>query len=149
MSPSLVANADLSPVTSGAVKGRVASVYSELQTSRIDHALPLPSVLKNPFKIVDGPASSAAGNPGQFRATTSSIKTIFVRNITDSRSFLFVIYRWDCEIVSKSVRATVRIVGAERCWRGAIWWEVENRRRLVWRSGARWTQCDLWNLWWV
>lgn len=65
MSPSLVANADLSPVTSGAVKGRVASVYSELQTSRIDHALPLPSVLKNPFKIVDGPASSAAGNPDE------------------------------------------------------------------------------------
>lgn len=74
MSPSLVANADLSPVTSGTVKGRVASVYSKLQTSRIDHALPLPSVLKNPFKIVDGPASSAAGNPGQFRTTTSSIK---------------------------------------------------------------------------
>ncbi|KAH9798040.1 Pyrophosphate--fructose 6-phosphate 1-phosphotransferase subunit beta 1 [Citrus sinensis] len=65
MSPSLVANADLSPVTSGTVKGRVASVYSELQTSRIDHALPLPSVLKNPFKIVDGPASSAAGNPDE------------------------------------------------------------------------------------
>lgn len=65
MSPSLVANADLSPVTSGTVKGRVASVYSKLQTSRIDHALPLPSVLKNPFKIVDGPASSAAGNPDE------------------------------------------------------------------------------------
>lgn len=64
MSPSLVANGDLTPVTSGAVKGRVASVYSEVQTSRIDHALPLPSVLKKPFKIVDGPRSSAAGNPG-------------------------------------------------------------------------------------
>lgn len=74
MSPSLVANGDLSPVMSGAVKGRVASVYSEVQTNRIDHALPLPSVLKNPFKIVHGPASSAAGNPGQFRITTSSIK---------------------------------------------------------------------------
>lgn len=65
MSPSLVANGDLSPVTSGTVKGRVASVYSEVQTSRIGHALPLPSVLKNPFKIVDGPASSAAGNPDE------------------------------------------------------------------------------------
>lgn len=65
MSPSLVANGNLSPVTSGAVKGRVASVYSEVQTSRIDHVLPLPSVLKNPFKIVDGPASSAAGNPDE------------------------------------------------------------------------------------
>ncbi|CAN6552700.1 unnamed protein product [Malus baccata var. baccata] len=45
------------------VTGRVASVYSEVQASRIDHALPLPSVLKKPFKVVDGPASSAAGNP--------------------------------------------------------------------------------------
>lgn len=38
------------------------SVYSEVQVSRIDHALPLPSVFKSPFKIVDGPPSSAAGN---------------------------------------------------------------------------------------
>ncbi|ESQ38173.1 hypothetical protein EUTSA_v10028543mg [Eutrema salsugineum] len=42
--------------------GRVASVYSEVQASRIDHSLPLPSVFKIPFKIVDGPPSSAAGN---------------------------------------------------------------------------------------
>ncbi|KAH0826134.1 hypothetical protein HID58_092567 [Brassica napus] len=41
---------------------RVPSVYSEVQVSRIDHALPLPSVFKSPFKIVDGPPSSAAGN---------------------------------------------------------------------------------------
>ncbi|KAL4290305.1 hypothetical protein GQ457_14G011110 [Hibiscus cannabinus] len=44
------------------VSGRLASVYSQVQTSRIDHALPLPSVVRNPFKIVDGPPSSAAGN---------------------------------------------------------------------------------------
>lgn len=67
MSPSFVSNGDLTPVKSGAVNGRVASVYSEVQTSRIDHALPLPSVLRSPFKIVDGPASSAAGNPGYSR----------------------------------------------------------------------------------
>lgn len=42
---------------------RFASVYSEVQTSRLNHSLPLPSVLKKPFKIVDGPPSSAAGNP--------------------------------------------------------------------------------------
>lgn len=68
MSPSLVANggvASPAPAT-----GRVASVYSEVQSSRIDHALPLPSVLNKPFKLVDGPASSAAGNPGQFRIFT-------------------------------------------------------------------------------
>ncbi|XP_010433059.1 PREDICTED: pyrophosphate--fructose 6-phosphate 1-phosphotransferase subunit beta 2 [Camelina sativa] len=42
---------------------RVTSVYSEVQASRIDHALPLPSVFKNPFKIIDGPLSSSAGHP--------------------------------------------------------------------------------------
>ncbi|XP_010422247.1 PREDICTED: pyrophosphate--fructose 6-phosphate 1-phosphotransferase subunit beta 2-like isoform X1 [Camelina sativa] len=42
---------------------RVSSVYSEVQASRIDHALPLPSVFKNPFKIIDGPPSSSAGHP--------------------------------------------------------------------------------------
>ncbi|KAL4387808.1 hypothetical protein GQ457_09G001160 [Hibiscus cannabinus] len=47
------------------VSGRLASVYSQVQTSRIDHSLPLPSVLRNPFKIVDGPPSSAAGNPNE------------------------------------------------------------------------------------
>ncbi|PKA47853.1 Pyrophosphate--fructose 6-phosphate 1-phosphotransferase subunit beta [Apostasia shenzhenica] len=43
--------------------GRLASVYSEVQTSRLNHPLPLPSVLKSSFEIVDGPPSSAAGNP--------------------------------------------------------------------------------------
>ncbi|KAK9151579.1 hypothetical protein Syun_009888 [Stephania yunnanensis] len=43
--------------------GRLASVYSELQRSRLDQALPLPSVLRKPFNVVDGPKSSAAGNP--------------------------------------------------------------------------------------
>ncbi|OMO76890.1 hypothetical protein CCACVL1_15349 [Corchorus capsularis] len=66
MSPSLVANGDFAAVKAAPVAGRLASVYSEVQNSRIDHALPLPSVLRNPFKIVDGPASSAAGNPGLF-----------------------------------------------------------------------------------
>lgn len=65
MSPSLVANGDFAAVKTAPVSGRLASVYSEVQTSRIDHALPLPSVLRNPFKIVDGPASSAAGNPDE------------------------------------------------------------------------------------
>ncbi|XP_047330324.1 pyrophosphate--fructose 6-phosphate 1-phosphotransferase subunit beta-like [Impatiens glandulifera] len=45
--------------------GRSISVYSEVQTSRLDHALPLPSVLKKPFKVVEGPPSSAAGNPDE------------------------------------------------------------------------------------
>lgn len=65
MSPSLVTNnGDVATVKTAPVAGRLAAVYSEVQTSRIDHALPLPSVLRNPFKIVDGPPSSAAGNPG-------------------------------------------------------------------------------------
>ncbi|KAL9266874.1 Pyrophosphate--fructose 6-phosphate 1-phosphotransferase subunit beta-like protein [Drosera capensis] len=45
--------------------GRFASVYSEVQKSRLDHSLPLPDVLKGHFEVVDGPPSSAAGNPGE------------------------------------------------------------------------------------
>lgn len=47
--------------------GRYASVYSEVQNSRLDHALPVPSVLKKPFQVVDGPPSSAAGNPDEIK----------------------------------------------------------------------------------
>ncbi|RWW30940.1 hypothetical protein GW17_00004466 [Ensete ventricosum] len=47
----------------GPSPGRLSSVYSEVQTSRLNHPLRLPSVLKGPFKLVDGPPSSAAGNP--------------------------------------------------------------------------------------
>ena len=43
---------------------RLASVYSEVQTSRLHHALQLPSVLTSQFSLVDGPPSSATGNPG-------------------------------------------------------------------------------------
>uniref|UniRef100_A0A7N0TNQ1 Phosphofructokinase domain-containing protein n=1 Tax=Kalanchoe fedtschenkoi TaxID=63787 RepID=A0A7N0TNQ1_KALFE len=50
---------------SAPVAGRLASVYSEVQRSRLDHPLPLPSVLKNSFKVVEGPPSSAAGNPDE------------------------------------------------------------------------------------
>ncbi|XP_042412888.1 pyrophosphate--fructose 6-phosphate 1-phosphotransferase subunit beta-like [Zingiber officinale] len=45
--------------------GRLASVYSDVQTNRLNHPLPLPSVLKSPFKLLDGPESSAAGNPDE------------------------------------------------------------------------------------
>lgn len=65
MSPSLITNGDVAAIKKDSATGRVSSVYSEVQTSRIDHALPLPSVLRNTFKIVDGPPSSAAGNPGE------------------------------------------------------------------------------------
>ena len=44
--------------------GRLASVYSELQASRLNVSLPLPSVLKTTFNVVDGAPSSASGNPG-------------------------------------------------------------------------------------
>ncbi|GLT75200.1 hypothetical protein SLA2020_469410 [Shorea laevis] len=65
MAPSLVVNGDFATVRPASTAGRAASVYSEVQSSRIDQPLPLPSVLKNPFKIVDGPPSSAAGNPDE------------------------------------------------------------------------------------
>ncbi|XP_058220380.1 pyrophosphate--fructose 6-phosphate 1-phosphotransferase subunit beta-like [Rhododendron vialii] len=45
--------------------GRLASGYSELQESRLNVDLPLPSVLKNSIDVVDGPSSSAAGNPDE------------------------------------------------------------------------------------
>ncbi|KAK7820435.1 pyrophosphate--fructose 6-phosphate 1-phosphotransferase subunit beta, partial [Quercus suber] len=65
--PTLVPNGDIAAVISASspATGRFAAIYSEVQKSRIDHALPLPSVLRNSFKIVDGPASSAAGNPDE------------------------------------------------------------------------------------
>ncbi|XP_020590602.1 pyrophosphate--fructose 6-phosphate 1-phosphotransferase subunit beta [Phalaenopsis equestris] len=53
--------------------GRLASVYSEVQTSRLNHSLPLPSVLKSSFKIVDGPPSSAAGNPEEIAQPSASL----------------------------------------------------------------------------
>ncbi|CAN8312040.1 unnamed protein product [Cochlearia groenlandica] len=66
MAPALAVNRDLSvgSTENAPAKGR-ASVYSEVQASRISNALPLPSVLKGAFKIVEGPASSAAGNPDE------------------------------------------------------------------------------------
>ncbi|KAG6518061.1 hypothetical protein ZIOFF_021462 [Zingiber officinale] len=59
---SLLANGDTVKVPS---PGRLASVYSEVQTSRLNHSLPLPSILKAPFELLDGPRSSAAGNPDE------------------------------------------------------------------------------------
>ncbi|PQQ04834.1 pyrophosphate--fructose 6-phosphate 1-phosphotransferase subunit beta [Prunus yedoensis var. nudiflora] len=52
-----------SSVNVKAVPGRLTSSYSEVQASRLDVSLPLPSVLKSSFSVVDGPKSSAAGNP--------------------------------------------------------------------------------------
>ncbi|CAL2249332.1 unnamed protein product [Prunus armeniaca] len=52
-----------SSVNLKAVPGRLTSSYSEVQASRLDVSLPLPSVLKSSFSVVDGPKSSAAGNP--------------------------------------------------------------------------------------
>ncbi|XP_022870291.1 pyrophosphate--fructose 6-phosphate 1-phosphotransferase subunit beta-like [Olea europaea var. sylvestris] len=57
MAAALVANGEIATVKS--------SVYSEVQNSRLDHPLPLPSVLRSAFKVVDGPRSSAAGNPDE------------------------------------------------------------------------------------
>ncbi|KAI4295964.1 hypothetical protein L6164_035957 [Bauhinia variegata] len=67
MAPSFVSNGNFAADSSGSgtVTGRRTSVYSEIQINRIDHDLPLPSVLKKHFKIVDGPGSSAAGNPDE------------------------------------------------------------------------------------
>lgn len=71
------ANGDISVVKTP-VTGRLATVYSDLQNSRLDHPLPLPKVIKDRFDVVDGPASSAAGNPGLalILYSCSHIKTV-------------------------------------------------------------------------
>ncbi|WCJ20141.1 Pyrophosphate--fructose 6-phosphate 1-phosphotransferase [Euphorbia peplus] len=63
MAPSFVLSGEIPSTVKSS--GRSASVYSEVQASRIDHSLPLPSVLRSPFKITQGPPSSAAGNPDE------------------------------------------------------------------------------------
>ncbi|XP_057544838.1 pyrophosphate--fructose 6-phosphate 1-phosphotransferase subunit beta [Amaranthus tricolor] len=60
-----VANGDVSPAKPAPMAGRFSNVYSELQRGRIDHSLPLPSVLTGNFNVVDGPKSSAAGSPDE------------------------------------------------------------------------------------
>ncbi|KAL1804185.1 hypothetical protein ACET3Z_032832 [Daucus carota] len=65
MAPTLVANGGDISAAKPAVTGRIATVYSEVQNSRLDHALPLPAVIKNSFSVIEGPASSAAGNPDE------------------------------------------------------------------------------------
>ncbi|KAK4432055.1 Pyrophosphate--fructose 6-phosphate 1-phosphotransferase subunit beta [Sesamum alatum] len=44
---------------------RSPSDYSEVQASRLRTSLSLPDVLRNSFKVVDGPPSSATGNPDE------------------------------------------------------------------------------------
>ncbi|XP_026666119.2 pyrophosphate--fructose 6-phosphate 1-phosphotransferase subunit beta-like [Phoenix dactylifera] len=63
----MAANSILANGGKGPSPGRLAAVYSEVQTSRLNHSLPLPSVVRGPFKIVDGPLSSAAGNPDEIK----------------------------------------------------------------------------------
>lgn len=65
MAAAAVANGDISAAKSSPTVGRFSTVYSELQRSRIDHSLPLPRVLNGNFTVVDGPKSSAAGNPDE------------------------------------------------------------------------------------
>ncbi|KAL8467644.1 hypothetical protein ACS0TY_031044 [Phlomoides rotata] len=52
---------------------RSASEYSEVQASRLRVTLPLPEVLKNSFKVIDGPPSSAAGNPDEIKKLFPSL----------------------------------------------------------------------------
>ncbi|XVE72436.1 hypothetical protein DITRI_Ditri11bG0039400 [Diplodiscus trichospermus] len=42
-----------------------SAIYSELQCNRLNHTPPLPSILRNSFKVVDGPPTSAAANPNE------------------------------------------------------------------------------------
>ncbi|CAI9760254.1 unnamed protein product [Fraxinus pennsylvanica] len=64
MAAALFANGEIATVKPSA-NSRYSAVYSEVQNSRLDHPLTLPSVLRSAFKVVDGPPSSAAGNPDE------------------------------------------------------------------------------------
>lgn len=99
MAPSFVPNGGIYAAKTApkSITGRFASVYSEVQNSRVDHALPLPSVLKKPFTIVDGPQSSAAGNPG---------KSIYYPSRIDSYPLLDLFhFTLKCLLVFACVRA--------------------------------------------
>lgn len=52
-----------SPDVAKSATSKDVSAYSVVQANRLQHTPPLPSVVKNPFKIVHGPPSTAAGNP--------------------------------------------------------------------------------------
>ncbi|CAA3015629.1 pyrophosphate--fructose 6-phosphate 1-phosphotransferase subunit beta [Olea europaea subsp. europaea] len=72
MAAALVANGEIATVKPSAT-GRYSAFYSEVQNSRLDHPLPLPSVLRSAFKVVDGPPSSAAGNPDEIAKLFPSV----------------------------------------------------------------------------
>ncbi|CAI9086849.1 OLC1v1020770C1 [Oldenlandia corymbosa var. corymbosa] len=98
-----LSNGELSTSAKPLNTGRFHSVYSEVQSSRLDHALPLPSVLRKPFQVVDGPPSSAAGNPDE-------IKKLF--------PYLFgqpsaVLVPGEAENVTKSLKVGVVLSGGQ------------------------------------
>lgn len=98
------------------VTGRFASVYSEVQNSRIGHTLPLPSVLKSPFKIVDGAQSSAAGNPGLSPSLSPSKKTTHAS--ASSLDFQFLVIFLILSFLQMRSRSCFRTCSGNRrrCW---------------------------------
>ncbi|PPS19908.1 hypothetical protein GOBAR_AA00667 [Gossypium barbadense] len=67
MSPAIAATNGL-PVSrneEGPSRFLLPSDYGDFQTNRLNHTPPLPSILKNPFQVVDGPPTTAAGNPDE------------------------------------------------------------------------------------
>ncbi|KAB2057376.1 hypothetical protein ES319_A11G164200v1 [Gossypium barbadense] len=67
MSPAIAATNGL-PVSrneEGPSRFLLPSDYGDFQTTRLNHTPPLPSILKNPFQVVDGPPTTAAGNPDE------------------------------------------------------------------------------------
>lgn len=95
----LVSNGDYAAVQTPAT-GRYAAGYSEVQNSRLDHSLPLPSVLKSSFKVVDGPPSSAAGNPG-IHATISAQTSLRTRSCLAQVLYEFSIcfFKWRLAVI--------------------------------------------------
>ncbi|BBN16810.1 diphosphate-dependent phosphofructokinase [Marchantia polymorpha subsp. ruderalis] len=63
----MVGNAKEANNFAGGRKQRDVAAYSVLQSSRLDHIPPLPSVFHSPFQVSYGPATSAAGNPEEIQ----------------------------------------------------------------------------------
>ncbi|KAH9793384.1 Pyrophosphate--fructose 6-phosphate 1-phosphotransferase subunit beta 1 [Citrus sinensis] len=86
--------------------GRLASVYSELQTSRLNVSLPLPSVLKKTFNVVDGAPSSASGNPEE-------IKKLFPKLFGQPSARLVECDPKACSMENKSLKIGVVLSGGQ------------------------------------
>lgn len=118
MAATLVANGDYAAVKAPS-GGRCTSVYSEVQNSRLDHSLPLPSVLKSSLKVVDGPPSSAAGNPGKHRNADVDFCANLRAHAIVSRASRVCYECWICSLSEDFFWSSC--VARSNCFGTAVW----------------------------